>query len=76
MLLPTPFVRGQVDLVGNTKEMLTLSGEVQVLVDGLLCLNRGGGVLPPWSLAQTLGFLGPGGPASGSAGRQVTSHTS
>lgn len=44
MLLPTPFVRRQVDLVGKTEEMLTLSGKVHVLVDELLCLNFGGGV--------------------------------
>lgn len=45
MFFCMPFVRGQVDLIGQTEEMLTLSGQVYVLVDGLLCLNCGSGVL-------------------------------
>lgn len=31
-------------MVGKTEEMLTVSGQVHVLVDGLLCLNCDGGV--------------------------------
>lgn len=39
------FVTEKVDLVGQAEEMLTLSGQVHVLVDGLLCLSCGSGVL-------------------------------